>query len=40
MTMGRPRISAMRAPMMRPTTSTPPAAENGITMVIGRIGQS
>jgi hypothetical protein len=25
---------------MRPTTSTPPAAANGITMVIGRVGQS
>ena len=37
---GRRRISAMRAAMMRPTTSTPPAAENGMTMVIGRVGQS
>jgi hypothetical protein len=34
-----PRISAVRAAMVRPSTSTAPPAANGTTMVIGRFGQ-
>ncbi len=35
-----PKVSDRRRPMMRPSTSVPPPAANGTTMVTGRFGQS
>jgi hypothetical protein len=34
-----PRTSESRRPTMRPSTSVPPPAANGTTMVSGRLGQ-